>query len=102
MQSTASMVFAAGSFAVGSEVASPHAWVGEIRAGCDTAEFAAITWACRWCTYRMCVEPSMCGLLVVLHVDQRTRASCCLWSGLLGILDIRGTSWRRRLLSRRC
>ena len=71
VQSTASMVFAAGSLAVGSEVASPHAWVGEIRAGCDTAELAAITWACRWCTYRMCVKPSMVGLPVVLHVDSQ-------------------------------
>ena len=63
--------FAAGALAVGSEVASPPAWVGAIKAGCDTAELAAITWACRWCIYRMCVKPSMCGLPVVLHVDSQ-------------------------------
>ena len=52
-------------------VAIPSAWFGAIKARCDTAELAATTWACRWCIYRMCVEPSMCGLPVALHVDSQ-------------------------------
>ena len=69
--------FAAGALAVGSEGASPLAWVGAIKAGCDTAELAAITRACRWCIYRMRVERSMCGLLVVLNVDSQYAIDTC-------------------------
>ena len=61
--------FAAGELVVGSEHVRPPAWVGTIKAGCDTAELAAITWACRWCIYHMCVEARLCGLPVILHVD---------------------------------
>ena len=64
-------VSVAGVLAVGSEVAILCAWFGAIKARCDTAELAAITWACRWCIYRMCVEPSTCGLPMVLHADSQ-------------------------------
>ena len=37
--------FAAGSLAVGSEDSRLPAWVGALKAGCDTAELAGITWA---------------------------------------------------------
>ena len=63
--------FAAGTLAVGSERVRPPAWVGATKAGCDTAELAAITWACRWCIHHMCVEPGLCGLPVFLHVDSQ-------------------------------
>ena len=67
--------FAAGALAVGSESASPPAWVGATKAGCDTAELAAITWACRWCIHHMCVETRLCGLPVILHVDSQCAIS---------------------------
>ena len=63
--------FAAGELVVGSEHVRPPAWVGAIKAGCDTAELAAITWACRWCIYHMCVEARLRGLPVILHVDSQ-------------------------------
>ena len=40
--------FAAGSLAVENEDARLPAWIGALKAGCDTAELAGITWACRW------------------------------------------------------
>ena len=63
--------FAAGSLAVGNQDVRPPAWVGALKAGCDTAELAGITWACRWCINRMGVETGLSGLPVVLHVDSR-------------------------------
>ena len=63
--------FAAGSVAVGNQDAHPPAWVGALKAGCDTAEIAGITWACRWGIDRMCVELGSSGLPVVLHVDSQ-------------------------------
>ena len=63
--------FTAGTLAVGSERVRPLAWVSATKAGCDTAELAAITWACRWCIYHMCVESILCGLSVILHVDSQ-------------------------------
>ena len=61
--------FAAGTLAIGDESVRPPAWVGATKAGCDTAELAGITWACRWCIHHMCVEPRLCGLPVSVHVD---------------------------------
>ena len=63
--------FAAGTLAFGDESVRPLAWVGATKAGCDTAELAAITWACRWCIHHMCVEPRLCGLPVSVHVDSK-------------------------------
>ena len=63
--------FAAGSLVVGSEEVRPPAWVGALKAGCDTAGLAGTTWACRWCINRMEVETGMSGLLVALHVDSQ-------------------------------
>ena len=63
--------FAAGSLAVGNEDARPPAWVGALKAGCDTAELAGITCACRWGIDRMGVELGLSGLPVVLHVDSQ-------------------------------
>ena len=56
--------FAVGSLVVGSEEVRPPAWVGALKAGCDTAELAGITWACRWCINRMEVETGLSGLPV--------------------------------------
>ena len=63
--------FAAGMLAFGDESVRTPAWVGATKAGCDTAELAAITWACRWCIHHMCVEPRLCGLPVSVHVDSK-------------------------------
>ena len=63
--------FAAGTLAFGDESVRPPAWVGATKAGCDTAELAAITWACRWCIHHMWVEPRLCGLPVNVHVDSK-------------------------------
>ena len=77
--------FAAGSLAVGNcDMRSP-AWVGALKVGCDNAELAGITSACRWCTGRMSAELGQGGLPVVLHVDSQYAISSVNGHGRPGV-----------------
>ena len=94
------------------------------KAGCNTAELAGVTWACRWrCRSNVCdcllcctsilnipspVSTAMGDLLSTKRQSTTRELSSAfwrfylrsLWSGALGTVGIRGTNSRMRLPSR--